>query len=567
MDKSAGMITKLISQVTHLFNEQNYQGIADILPDQLLERYNSAALYAWKARTLKWLKQFKEGFTYAQKAIDTDPAFPMGYFARGSFWRNKNELDKAIADYDKVIQLDENYADAYYNRGNIRAIRKEFDQAIEDYSMAIRLNKNDGAAYNNRGKIWANKKEYDKAIADYDKAIHLHADDAMAYNKRGLALYLKNEYRKAIRDCNKAIQLDKNYANAYYKRAFIYKALGEYQKAITDFGRYILLKNAPSDYLTIVAKSEIEKLQINIKEPWRVVIEKMVSGIKKLLLFEKTCITHYTSLSGAKAMILENSLFRISEGAFLNDTSEGRELFEYLSFSITKGRKHELAEDFVEKPFIGSFVSEHKHNDLTLWRMYGKEGQGEAKGCALTLKRDPFINNFEIKLLPDKSAGSVSRTAEKYNFYKVAYISNNAVLIPKGEDEDKNANEDANKLLNTVLAALKEKVLALNEDQKTGIAQSLNEIAYLFKNAEYQHENEVRLVVEGVGIEKKIDAVPERPVRVYIDVIDIVPVLEKITLGPKVERPDEMAAAFNYYVKEKGKRPDVKIVISHLPFK
>jgi hypothetical protein len=40
-------------------------------------------------------------------------------------------------------------------------------------------------------------------------------------------------------------------------------------------------------------------------------------------------------------------------------------------------------------------------------------------------------------------------------------------------------------------------------------------------------------------------------------------------LGPKVERADEWAAAFNYHIKEQypKRNENVEIVISHLPFK
>ena len=103
----------------------------------------------------------------------------------------------------------------------------------------------------------------------------------------------------------------------------------------------------------------------------------------------------------------------------------------------------------------------------------------------------------------------------------------------------------------------------MDEDQQIAVAHLLNGIAYLFKSAEYQYEDEIRLVVNGVGFTTKID---ENPViRVYIELIPLVPVLHKITLGPKVDRPDELAAAFNYKIKEQVEKID--IVISRLPFK
>jgi hypothetical protein len=101
-------------------------------------------------------------------------------------------------------------------------------------------------------------------------------------------------------------------------------------------------------------------------------------------------------------------------------------------------------------------------------------------------------------------------------------------------------------------------------EKKEDIAELLNNIAYLFKSSAYQEECEVRLVVQGVGFEKIIDTSCLSP-KVYIELIELTPVLYKVTLGPKVEKAEEWAAAFNYHIKKRGYKAD--IVISHLPFK
>lgn len=92
----------------------------------------------------------------------------------------------------------------------------------------------------------------------------------------------------------------------------------------------------------------------------------------------------------------------------------------------------------------------------------------------------------------------------------------------------------------------------------------LNQIAFLFKSAEYQHENEVRLVIKGVGFDKKIPTETFSP-RVFIELVSIRSIIKRITLGPKVERADEWASAFYYSLDKENLHPE--ILISHLPFK
>jgi hypothetical protein len=90
-------------------------------------------------------------------------------------------------------------------------------------------------------------------------------------------------------------------------------------------------------------------------------------------------------------------------------------------------------------------------------------------------------------------------------------------------------------------------------------------VAYLFKNAEYQYENELRLVMkEAIGFDKKID-MNFNPPKVYIELVPLSCMIKGITIGPKVERPDEWASAFHYHLENKGFKTEINI--SNLPFK
>jgi len=288
-------LAQLIQQAEQLFNEEKYKDIIELLTDELLKQYNNAALYAWRARAYSALNEIEFTFLYADKAIEIDPSFPLSYFVRGNAWYEKKEYDKAINDHTKAIALDEKYA----------------------------------YAYNNRGIAWADKKEYDKARYDFSNAIALDEKYAAAYNNRGLVQHDKKEYDKAINDYNKAIALDEKYAVAYYNRALSFNAIQKFNEAKSDYEQYIRLTNNSEDYFSKVAQLNIIELDKKLADEWYKEISELISKIKKLLLFEQACVTHYTGLSASKAMILTKSKLRLSEGAFLNDTSEGKELFRY----------------------------------------------------------------------------------------------------------------------------------------------------------------------------------------------------------------------------------------------
>jgi tetratricopeptide (TPR) repeat protein len=136
------------------------------------------------------------------------------YNNRGNEWKNRGDLDRAIADYNDALRLAPKNALIYLNRGLAWESKGEHDRAIADYNDALKLDPKFAPTYNNRGNALGKKGEYDKAIADYNDALKLDPKNALAYNNRGHAWEQKGEYDKAIADFNDAIRLDPNFEGA-----------------------------------------------------------------------------------------------------------------------------------------------------------------------------------------------------------------------------------------------------------------------------------------------------------------------------------------------------------------
>ena len=513
------------------------------------------------------LKDYNKAKEYYNKAIAVDPKDAYSYNGLGNIYSVLKEYDKAKEFYNKALEINPKYVHVYYNLGLMYYDLKDYDKAKEFYNKVIEADPKDANSYNGLGNSHFNLKEYEKAIKYYNKAIEADPKYAYAYNNLGLANYNLKEYDKAGKYYNKAIEIDPKYATPYNGLGNTLYNLKKYDKALTAYQKYVELTKSDQDYSTSIAESRIAELKKLLKDSEYSRISELVNKIRKLLLYQEKHITHYTGLSVAKALILDGSLFRLSEGAFLNDTSEGRELFKFLSFNFpSKNEADTVATPFTQKPFIGSFVAEIKHDDLTLWRMYGKEDKEEAKGCAITIDIKKLLDNLSGKMSPDSKTSVSSKMEEEFSFYRVAYRKEdeeNSFIIPGAKKKLENElNQYMNELSTAIEAFNSKKEKDTSNIQN--VAELLNEIAYLFKSAEYQHEFEVRLVVKGIGFEKIID--PNfNPPRVYIELVEIRPLVQKITLGPKVERADEWASAFNYSLSKDGYEPE--ILISHLPFK
>lgn len=447
---------------------------------------------------------------------------------------------------------------AYTMRGFLFSRLGNSQSALTDFENAILLSPKDYTPYNLRGNIFLKLNDYSKALIEYNRAIKQIPNNQILYYDRAIVYSALGEILNAINDYTKAIDLDESYYRAIFNRGILYKEIDKYPEALIDFKKHI--KIGDSDYRIKRSQKYIKEIQETITYVSIEKLEKDIANIKDILLFEKNEITHYTGLSVSKLLISnKKTLFRLSESNFLNDTSEGLRLYKFLT-PIKSDNTNSDAIKFIRKPFIGSFVSADKSNDLTLWRMYAKENQQEAKGCSLTFNRKVLIEDIKSTVINEDKESSLNEN--NFKFYRVAYLKkDNKCIIP--------GTTGVLKKMNTALEKLKDRVEEINKkgDEKLNflLRKRLSEIQYLFKGDEYSYESEIRLVMDGIGIEKKWSELEEPP-KVYIEIAPVQSSLKSITIGPKVERGEEWAALFNYQLNPDNKKR-IEIQLSQLPFK
>ncbi len=555
----------LLNQAQTLNEVEKYEEVILILEDKHLIKFNDSNLYAEKAQAYWRLEEYASCAIMVDKALTINPDNPKAINYRGNLYWNKKEYEQAIVAYEKVILLNPNYANPYYGLANIYLFQKNYIDAIKYYKKSIKINPKFVASYTGLGNLYKNLKQYKNALLYYHKALVINPNFVNTYNGLGNVYKANKDYRKAIEYYQKAIKINPKFAPPYYNLGASFFALKQYEKAIEYYNKRIEASRDSSDYYADISKAKIQEIKRIIKSPTYKEINDIVSRIKSTLIYTNNCVTHYTSFSTARALIIDKSKFRISEGTYLNDTSEGRELFTFLPQIFTNEAKSNdtLAKPFAAKPFIGSFVTDNKHDHLALWRMYGKEENVEAKGCAITVDRENFLTNLKSSLVFEDNNDPSDKMSEEFSFYRVTYYTSNSkkpFIIPGAEEKEDAFNKDMCDLFDKTKQYLE--TYSETEDKKE-LIEILNSIAYLFKSAEYQYEQELRLIVNGIGMKKIISS--NTPAKVYIDLIELNPIIQKITLGPKLERGDECAALLYYALEKDEFNPE--ICISRLPFK
>jgi tetratricopeptide (TPR) repeat protein/TRAP-type uncharacterized transport system substrate-binding protein len=177
-----------------------------------------------------------------------------------------DDLERVIADLNRVVQREADNARAYRDRANAWARKGDMDRAMADYEQAIRIDPNDPAIFHERALTWQRKGEFDKAIIDFDRAVRMSFTDPELYCDRGLAWFEKGRLDRALADFNKALKINPSLATAYLRRADVFERKGDQERARADreqanrlgvAGKSITSSSTPSKIVETPAKAGV----------------------------------------------------------------------------------------------------------------------------------------------------------------------------------------------------------------------------------------------------------------------------------------------------------------------
>ncbi|MFO0171390.1 MAG: tetratricopeptide repeat protein, partial [Aphanizomenon sp.] len=172
--------------------------------------------------------------------LQLNPKLAIAYNGLGNALYNQENLDGAVAAFQKAIDIDPKYAKAYYNLGIALFEQKKLDAAVAAFQKAIEIDPKLAIAYNGLGNALSDQKKLEEAVAAFQKAIELDPKDAYAYNNLGNALYDQKKLEEAVAAYQKAIELDpklaiaySNLGNALYNQKKLDAAISNYKKALS----------------------------------------------------------------------------------------------------------------------------------------------------------------------------------------------------------------------------------------------------------------------------------------------------------------------------------------------
>lgn len=562
-------------------------------PDNADAYLNRGLAWNYKARYDKAISDYNEVLS---RKSDYEI---LAYINRGIAYYYQGQYNESIEDYTSALKLNDKTDYVYNNRGLAWFNKGFYNEAIDDYNSALQINPVYTDAYINRAMVWYDKEEFDKAIADCTKALEINSNSADAFNIRGSSYYFIKEFDKATEDFITIIGIagfeaigNTNMGDIYSAKGDFKKANEYYEKAENDINipdwlktplkqkkdrnnqRLLLLKtNVPAD--------EIAK-HVHIEEK----TEKILQKIKKISKSDTRSVVHYTKIFVADIYVSSlDSKMHYSNAIYMNDPMEGQVVFDYINEKKISEAYLEGEKRYENSVYLGSFLpaedagkGKSHEDELVMWRTYGKDENGkEAAGCNLVLSSEFFrptkkqeSRNFsgietddeQLKLAVVKEDYSMNKTVDE-ELLNVIYIEfhNKKARIkndPSGNLEP--SMEELKKLLNQMIE------IRENSDKtefkkyiENTMFKKLSTISFLFKSADYIYENEVR-VIKTVprdselikAREVNIPGLPKK--RFYIESNnEILPYVQKIFLGPKVENHQQWGLYFDFELRQRAK--------------
>lgn len=187
------------------------------------------------------VQAFKNSETLWTDAINKKYNNPLAYNNRGHYYRQNNQIDKAIADYNEALKINPNYYLSLNNRGKIFFDRGQVDLAMTDFNKSISVAPNYVSALSNRGAAHAAKNDFQAALVDLNKALDLDPQNINALSNRSLIWYSLNNFEKAEVDVSAYLQLKPDDADMLNLRSLCYNRLNKDQEALNDLNRAIIV--------------------------------------------------------------------------------------------------------------------------------------------------------------------------------------------------------------------------------------------------------------------------------------------------------------------------------------
>lgn len=163
---------------------------------------------------------------------------------RARCYEEIGEIEKSIADYERIITLDNEYAQAYAGLGKILLDQKDYENAESRLLRAATLDPEDFDIMYLLGRSMIMTQKFMRAEEFLRKAIELNPKYAKTYFYTGMALAYQGDALGCAAMFNNYVKREPDNLVGLYNRGFAYMSAGYLNWAMEDFDA--VLKQNPN---------------------------------------------------------------------------------------------------------------------------------------------------------------------------------------------------------------------------------------------------------------------------------------------------------------------------------
>ena len=247
-----------------------------------------------------------EALAYFNKEISEHPDNGYAYAMISVINTGQEEYGKALTAINmalkKIPSKDKEYvATSYRLRAKIYLELEDTVQAIRDMNKGLDVYPNTDL-YSDRAQLYFEQEKYDLSDKDYQKITALDEGNVMGYMGVGRNAQMRNDYTEAIKQFDYVIKLSPEYSSGYSFRAECYAAQKRYGEALDDIitalkidyddkAYYEMLEVADSALAQTVSKLKVQKLKAPKEGVWPyyigVVYERACQDAKAIPLYKE----------------------------------------------------------------------------------------------------------------------------------------------------------------------------------------------------------------------------------------------------------------------------------------
>ncbi len=151
-------------------------------------------------------------------------------FLRARIYNNKNQLTKALSDYNGLIDLNANNKEYYFNRAFLRYKLEQYELAVEDFYISLKL-----PGSSTQTAFF----KIEQGSEGITRISTIHGMESDTWNYIGLCHQALGNTGEAVASYTKGIEIDPESPDLYINRALSYEKVGNIKLALNDY-EYVL---------------------------------------------------------------------------------------------------------------------------------------------------------------------------------------------------------------------------------------------------------------------------------------------------------------------------------------